>query len=84
MTADALTRPERAAHIRQAKRYRNAIQKRGLCSACLHRDKERTTTFGMSCCTLGSDRIHLHCERDGRKPTFQFDPDVLKEFTDAA
>lgn len=83
MTED-LTRPERAAQIRQAKRYRSAIKKRGLCSACVHRDKDRTTAFGMSCCSVGQDRIHLHCERDGKQPKFKFDPDVLGEFQDAA
>ena len=84
MTADNLTRPERAAQIRQAKRYRNAIQKRGICCACIHRDRDRTTVFGMSCCEVGQDRIHPQCEKDGKAKKFQFDDTVLKEFADAA
>ncbi len=82
MTEDHFTRPERAAQIRQAKRYRVAIRKRGLCSACVHRDKDRLTVFGMSVCKVGQDRLHFHCEKDGRQPTFEFDPTVLKEFAD--
>ena len=84
MTEDHLTRPERAAQVRQAKRYKAAIKKRGLCSACLHRDRDRLTAFGMNCCTLGQDRVSFHCERDGRKPTFEFDAETLEQFKDAA
>jgi len=84
VSEDDFTRPERAAQIRQAKRYRAAIRKRGLCSACVHRDRDRVTVFGMSVCSIGQDRLHYHCENDGRKPVFTFDPSVLKEFADAA
>ena len=84
MTDDHLTRPERAAQVRQAKRYRAAIKKLGLCSACIHRDREKLTAFGMHCCEVGQDRVHLHCEIDGRKPRFEFDATVLEQFKDAA
>lgn len=80
MPDEALTRPERAAQIRQAKRYRSAIQKRGLCSAC----KFRQQTLGIYHCRNWEDRQHGNCETDKKLPYFEFDPDVLKEFADAA
>ena len=83
MSADSMTRPERAAQIRQAKRYRKAIDKRGLCSACVHRNREETF-WGRSVCSIPGNRQHPTCERDGRMPKFQFDPTVLEEFQDAA
>lgn len=81
MTADTLTRPERAAQIRQAKRYRAAIEKRGLCCACKHRDKDNTY-FGLSVCSIGQQRRHPQCERDGKAKRFEFDDSVLAQFQD--
>lgn len=79
MTSD-FTSPERSAQIRQAKRYRAAIQKRGICSACTCREK----TFGIWHCRDNPGRAHGMCQQDGRLPQFQFDDEVLKEFRDAA
>lgn len=78
---NALTRPERAAQIRQAKRYRSAIKRRGLCSACVHRNKE-TTYWGRSICSIGENRQHPQCEQDGRAKRFEFDATVLAQFQD--
>ena len=78
MTADTLTRPERAAQIRQAKRYRAAIEKRGLCFACKHRSDE--TYFGLNVCSIGQQRRHPQCERDGKGLRFTFDDTVLEQF----
>lgn len=75
-----MTRPERAAQIRQAKRYAAAIKKRGICSACVHRDK----TLSVHHCRNKEDRSDGACETDGRLPKFTFDDKVLKEFADAA
>lgn len=82
MTDGALTRPERAAQIRQAKRYRAAIEKRGLCCACKHRGTE--TYFGLNVCSVGQQRRHPQCETDGRALRFEFDDTVLDQFRDAA
>lgn len=82
--ADRYSNPERYAERRIAKRYRAAIQKRGLCSACVHRDRDNRTVFGMNCCEIGKDRIHPQCENDGKPKRFVFDPEVLGEFKDAA
>ena len=79
MTADTLTRPERAAQIREAKRYRRAIEKRGLCTACRHRDREQTF-WGRNVCRIGQQRQHPQCERDGKGVRFEFDETVLEEF----
>lgn len=75
-----LTRPERAAQIRQAKRYKIAIKKEGVCSACKFRDK----TFGVWHCKGWEGRVHDACERDGKLPRFEFDDSVLERFRDAA
>ena len=80
MTDGALTRPERAAQIRQAKRYKAAIEKRGLCSACKHRDPE--TYFGVSVCSVGQQRRYPQCETDGKATRFEFDDTVLAQFQD--
>lgn len=74
-----LTRPERAAQIRQAKRYRAAIRKKGICSACIHRDQ----TFGVFHCRNKPDRSGTNCETTPG-PGFTFDDSVLKQFADAA
>ena len=76
MTADDLTRPERAAQIRQAKRYRALIDRVGLCRACKHRDRHRTF-WGRSMCRIGDHRQHPACERDGQVLRFEFDDSVL-------
>lgn len=80
MSADDFTRPERAAQIRQAKRYKAAIEARGICSACKHRSDE--TYFGRSVCTIGQMRQHPQCERDGKAKRFEFDDSVLAQFQD--
>lgn len=83
MSEDALTRPERAAQIRQAKRYAAAIKKQGVCCGCKHRS--RTEQFwGRSVCRIGQQRMHPQCERDGKGVRFEFDPDCLAQFSDAA
>lgn len=81
--SDVYTQPERYVERKIAKRYRAAIKKRGLCHACVHRDKE-TTYFGMAVCCIGEARRHPQCESDGRAFKFQFDPATLEEFKDAA
>ena len=81
MTADTLTRPERAAQIRQAKRYRAAIEKRGRCFACLNRDRNNTY-FGLNVCSIGQQRTYPQCERDGKAKRFEFDDSVLAQFQD--
>lgn len=83
MTEDKYTRPERAAEIRLAKRYRSAIEKKGLCSACKHRDRE-ATFWGRSICRIGQQRQHPQCDRDGKGVKFEFDETVLDQFRDAA
>lgn len=83
MTADDLTRPERSAQIRQAKRYKVAIEKRGLCCGCLHRDRS-SAPFGINHCRLKVERRYPTCDRDGRHPKFEFDATILEEFKDAA
>jgi hypothetical protein len=83
MSADNLTRPERAAQIRQAKRYKAEIRKRGTCMACQHRDRS-ATFWGRSICRIGDNRQHPQCERDGKGLRFEFDPAVLEQFKDAA
>jgi len=80
VTDGALTRPERAAQIRQAKRYRAAIEKRGLCCACKNRGTE--TYFGLNVCSVGQQRRHPQCETDGKAPRFEFDDTVLAQFQD--
>lgn len=83
MSADDFTRPERAAQIRQAKRYKAAIRKQGTCVACIHRDP--TTMFwGRSICRIGDNRQHPQCEQDGKGLKFEFDDTVLKRFQEAA
>jgi len=83
VSANDLTRPERAAQIRQAKRYKRAIEKQGICCACVHRDRSGTY-WGRTVCKIGQDRQHPACERDGKGLRFEFDPAVLEQFKDAA
>lgn len=83
MTTDGFTRPERAAQIRQAKRYKRAIETRGLCCACVHRDRTQTY-WGRNVCRVGQQRMHPQCERDGKGVRFEFDASVLDQFRDAA
>jgi len=80
MSADDFTRPERTAQIRQAKRYRAAIEKRGQCCACKHRSDE--TYFGLNVCSIGQQRTYPQCERDGKAKRFEFDDSVLAQFQD--
>lgn len=81
MVREALTRPERAAQIRQAKRYRAAINRRGRCCACVHRDRENTY-WGRNICSIGDNRQYPQCEQDGRGKRFTFDDTVLSQFQD--
>lgn len=83
MTADDLTRPERAAQIRQAKRYRAAIEKRGTCCACKHRNRE-VTFWGRNVCRVDTGRQYPACQQDGRGVVFEFDETTLGEFRDDA
>lgn len=83
MNVDDLTPPEKSAQRRQAKRYKVAIEKRGLCCACKHRDRS-SAPFGINHCRLKVERRYPTCDRDGREPKFQFDETVLGEFKDAA
>jgi hypothetical protein len=83
VSADDFTRPERAAQIRQAKRYKRAIEKCGLCVACIHRDRSQTY-WGRNVCRVGQQRMHPQCERDGKGVRFEFDPAVLEQFRSAA
>jgi hypothetical protein len=83
LSEDSYTRPERAAEIRQAKRYRKAIEKQGLCCACKHRDRSETF-WGRNVCRVGQQRMHPQCDRDGKGVRFEFDPDCLEQFKDAA
>lgn len=76
------TRPERAAQIRQAKRYKAAIRNQGTCVACKHRSEE--TFWGRSICRIGNNRQHPECEKDGRGLKFEFDDSVLQQFADKA
>lgn len=80
MSADNFTSPERTAQIRQAKRYRAAIEKRGQCCACKHRSDE--TYFGLNVCSIGQQRTYPQCERDGKAKRFEFDDSVLAQFQD--
>lgn len=82
MSAGKFTGPERSAQVRQAKRYRAAIEKKGLCSACKHRDKSETF-WGRSVCRVGQHRMHPQCDRDGKGVVFVFDETVLDQFKDA-
>lgn len=75
---DDLTRPERAAQVRQAKRYRAAINREGRCCACKHRDK----TFGVWHCQNSPGRQYPQCETDNGVGRFTFDDSVLARFQD--
>lgn len=77
MTADHFTREERAYQRLQGKRYKLAIEQKGLCFGCKWRDKEERGPFGMWKCNGYVDRMHLHCERDGKLPKFKYDEDTL-------
>jgi hypothetical protein len=83
MSGDDLTRPERAAQIRQAKRYKSAIDKEGRCCACKHRDMGETF-FGRRVCKIGQQRIYPQCNNDGKGLRFEFDDSVLPRFSDRA
>lgn len=73
------TDPEHAARRRQAKRYRAAILKRGICSACIHREQ----SFGLFHCRNKPDRNANNCDTTNG-PRFTFDDSVLTQFSDAA
>lgn len=81
MTGDFFTREERFYGRMQAKRYRLAIEQKGLCYACAFRDKETRGPFGMWKCNGYEDRMHLHCEEDGKLPKFTYDDDTLERLS---
>lgn len=76
MSEDDFTRPERAAQICQAKRYRLQIIKDGGCSFCMHRDRE-VLLWGRSICGTGKARSFPACIHDGKKPEFTLDESQL-------
>lgn len=78
MTGDFFTREERSYARMQAKRYKLAIEKKGLCYGCRWRDKEIRGPFGMWKCNGYEDRMHLHCETDNKLPKFSYDDDTLE------
>lgn len=80
MSEDSLTGPERHAQRDQARRYRESIEKRGRCCACVHRAE--VEVWGRSHCITGEDRQYPKCDRDGKLPVFEFDEAVLGELAD--
>lgn len=70
--ADHYSNPERFTERRGAKRYRAAINRLGLCCACIHRDRENTA-WGKSICQYGQTRIYPQCQTDGRASKFEPD-----------
>jgi hypothetical protein len=78
VTGEFFTRSERAYGRLQAKRYKLAIEQKGLCYGCRWRDKETRGPFGMWKCNGYEDRMHLHCEEDGKLPKFTYDDDTLE------
>lgn len=83
MTEDELTRPERSAQLKQARRYREAIEKAGMCCACLHRDRY-SAPFGINHCRLKVERRYPTCTKDKRGPEFELDTTALQQFNKAA
>lgn len=77
--ADAYSRPERFTERKTAKRYRAAIQKRGLCLVCTHRDRDNTY-WGKNVCSIGQARMHPQCDRDGRAFRFTVDAEAIEQF----
>lgn len=75
-----LSQPEAYAEERFKKRYRVAIQKRGICCACVHRDR----TLDIDHCRGQESRQHGACKTDGKSPQFELDDTTLEEFRDAA
>lgn len=84
MTGDAsfMTKEERVYGRLQAKRYRAAILKKGLCSCCLHRAPDTQTLFGLRVCKYGENRISEHCRTDGKQPKFEVDAAAVERFRD--
>jgi len=80
MSEDHWTRPERAAQFTQCRRYVEAFKKRGFCAACIHRDADTITAFGLRVCKVGNNRIFEHCQKDGRQPKFELDVSTLAQF----
>lgn len=66
-----------AAQVRQSKRYRAALRKRGRCFACLHRAQTDT----MFHCRNNPGRNSTNCEQTPG-PRFSFDSTVMGEFAD--
>ncbi len=81
--ADHYSRPEMACERKIAKRYRAAIQKRGLCLVCTHRDRE-ATYWGKNVCSIGQARMHPQCDKDGRGFRFTVDAEAIEQFKRAA
>jgi len=81
MSEDDFTRPERAAQVCQAKRYRRQIMAGGGCGFCHNRDKE-FTYFGKSVCSSNRYRSFPLCMKDKQAPEFELDQSTLR-FPDA-
>jgi hypothetical protein len=80
LNPDNLSKPEAYAEQRFKKRYRVAIQKRGICCACVFRDR----TFDVDHCKGFEDRRDGACKTDGKLPQFAVDATALEVFRDAA
>ncbi|MBB1060405.1 hypothetical protein [Marilutibacter spongiae] len=80
LNPDNLSRPESFVMARQAKRYRAALRRRGLCAFCTC----RVVTFGVVHCRGNESRQRGMCQDDGRLPQFRLDDTTLEEFRDAA
>lgn len=84
MTGDAsfMTREERSYGRMQAKRYKAAMMKHGLCAMCIHRAPDTITLFGLRVCKHGENRISEHCRVDGKQPKFEVDATAVERFRD--
>lgn len=75
-----LTPPERAAHMRQVKRYMATVRREGLCRVCVHRE----CTFNRWHCRNAPEKQDGACMKGNGYPRFQVVDNVLEEFADAA
>lgn len=78
-TSSKYTRPERFAERQQAKRMKVAIEKKGLCTICLHRALGETY-WGRAHCRVGIDRQHETCKKDPHGPHFEADAEAVEKF----
>lgn len=75
-----LSRPEASVDQRLKKRYRAALNRRGLCAFCACRE----VTLGVVHCSQHPSRQRGMCKDDGKLPAFRLDETTLQEFLDAA